>query len=479
MRGKKNGLEVDGLTRTTRPLHFEDLSGEDFERLCLWLLRREGFEDVQHWGALGADGGRDLIAARQGWHYAFQCKNERRFGPSKAEAAVSKVLKLTADERPDELVLLVATDVSAQTRRRAAQIAAPMPCTVRARSELDEQVKRHPELVAEFFGITATALSDAFVGPRGRLPHQLRVRDTSRFWKTSGIEVSMGADGLDVKVESLASLIAGGVAFDTPVTAAGGSEPSRSGTVFELFESFKSLGESKYVRSIPYLTYFNGSVRGLSVGAPVEFRGIKVGSVTDVAIEFNEETLDARIPVIIEIEPERVSTQVGDNKKEYEILDVLVQRGLRAQLQTGSLLTGQLFVELEIFPKLSQKALIMTGKYPEIPTVPSTMDELQSTVSDVMADIQKLPLDKIAQELLGTMKGANRLVNSPELHKFVTKVSTVLDEVQTLTRDVDQAVVGVADPDSPAMVNLSSSLEELSAAARSIRELADYLETPP
>lgn len=345
-------------------------------------------------------------------------------------------------------------------------------------------------------------------------PHDRRVVSTSRFWIKTGFEVSVGAEGLDLKMGSLAQLLAGGVAFETPVTAGGVKEQSKEGTIFELFESFKSLGESRYTRKIPYLVYFDGSVRGLSVGAPVEFQGIKVGSVTDIAVEIDEETLEIRVPVVFEMEPDRVTPMVRPNTEKYNVLKELVERGLKAQLQMGSLLTGQLFIELNFYPDLPKEKLILTGKYPEIPTIPATMDEVRRTVTDVLAQIRRLPLDKIAYELLETLEGANRFTNSPELIESVQTLNETikdvqqvvresgpslgqtLDEVQKLARDLDQVVLSladstdetlsaarnameIADPNSSMVVNLASMLEELAAAARSIRGLADYLERHP
>ena len=342
-----------------------------------------------------------------------------------------------------------------------------------------------------------SVLIDVFI----HAPHHLRVLDTSRFWKVSGLEISAGAEGFNVKMESLASLIAGGLRFDTPVTAGGTGKPSKSGTVFRLFESFEEIGEALYIYKTPYLLYFDGSVRGLSVGAPVELQGIKIGSVTDIAVDINPKTLDIRVPVVIEIEPERVQTReivkasIKSGEK-YRALPILVERGLRAQLQTGSLLTGQLFVDLDFHPDLPPVKVNMTGKYPEIPTVPSTMDELRRTVTDVLAEIRRLPLDKIAYELLETLEGTNRFANSPELIESVQTLNETLEDIQKLTRDVDQTVVSLAssaedtlaaarnamkigDPNSPAAVNLNNALKELSAAARSIRALAEYLERHP
>jgi paraquat-inducible protein B len=335
-------------------------------------------------------------------------------------------------------------------------------------------------------------------------PHDLLVQNTSRFWQRSGIEASVGAEGIDVKIDSLFSVIAGGVAFDTPVMAGGTGKPSKPGTVFELFESFSSIGETKYVRKIPYLMHFDGSVRGLAIGAPVELKGIKVGVVTDIAMALDPKTLNFQVPVAIEVHPDQILTpdvlealdQINE-KDSYSVGRMLVEKhGLRAQLQTGSLLTGQLFVDLDFYPNLPYMKLKTDGKYPEIPTVPSTLDEFRRTTTNLLEELRKLPLDKIAQELLATLEGTNRLTNSPDLMNAVQKLNATLKDVQKLTYNVNhtmeslatstektlsaaRAALEVADPHSPTAVNLAHTLEELAAAARSIRVLADYLEQHP
>ena len=174
----------------------------------------------------------------------------------------------------------------------------------------------------------------------------------------------------------------------------------------------------------------------------------------------------------------------------------MVKGGLRAQLLTGSLLTGQLFVGLDFHQNLPEKELIMSEKYPEIPAVPAAMDELRRTVTDVMAEIRRLPLDKIAREILETVEGGNRLVNSAETQKAVHNLNAALGNVEkftegldrqvdTLMTNLDNTLVTVQkglrqiDPNSPAAVNMNNALKELSAAARSIRVLADYLEQHP
>jgi paraquat-inducible protein B len=155
-----------------------------------------------------------------------------------------------------------------------------------------------------------------------------------------------------------------------------------------------------------------------------------------------------------------------------------------------------LFVQLDFHPDLPQQELVMSGKYPEIPAVPATMDQLRRTVTDVMAEIRRLPLDQIAKEILETVEGGNRLINSHEAQEAIRNLNAALGNVEKLTGSVDQKVGGlamnmdktlatlrealqVADPNSPAAVNLNHALEELSGAARSIRVLAEYLEQHP
>lgn len=137
------------VTSTTHELPFERLSPRDFERLCLWLLRREGYPTAQHVGAAGQDRGRDLVAKSGDSEVAFQCKREKQFGPAKAENAIRKIL--AEGPTPSEILLLVASDVSLDARKRAEEAAGDIPCVVWAGTELDERVKRHPKVIEEFF----------------------------------------------------------------------------------------------------------------------------------------------------------------------------------------------------------------------------------------------------------------------------------------------------------------------------------------
>ena len=337
-------------------------------------------------------------------------------------------------------------------------------------------------------------------------PYDQLVRNQSRFWKASGVEVSLGAQGIDVKMESLLSFLLGGIAFDTP-TPDDSSTMSRDGTQFRLYDSFADITESSYTRRDPYMMYFEGSVRGLSVGAPVEVRGLKIGKVTEIKLDIDLKTGKVRVPVTVELEldrilpPERVKQFDGifgalRGEGRRPGMEYMIKSGLRAQLKTGSLLTGQLFVDLDFHPDSPSQELVYGGPYPEIPTVPGTLEAFQKTAMDLMDDLRKLPLDRIANELLGTMQGANRLINGPEWQSTIRSLGATLNEVQMLAKTADQRMAGLAsetaktlgavrktlegfDSESPVMVDLASTLEELATAARSIHALSDYLERHP
>ncbi len=333
-------------------------------------------------------------------------------------------------------------------------------------------------------------------------PYHKLVRADSKFWNMSGFDVSVTADGFQMRTDSLASLLAGGIAFFTPGNLPGG-EPPAEGMVFPLYRSYEDTVH-QFTRSVELIMYFDGSVRGLKVGAPVEFRGIRVGQVKDVRMEYNEKTLDIRIPVLIELQPERVKTIGKPTDDTVRDVERLIQRGLRARLKTGSLLTGQMFIEMDLLPKTPLKLVGSDSGYPEIPTLPSTFDEITKTTTEIMQDLKDLPLEELISSLILTAKSVKRMTDSVEIEDTIASFNQSLDKVQSFVGQLD-GIVGQLDgkvieplavtlekgqatlteieslvsEDSPLRVDLARSLEELSGAARSMRILADYLERHP
>jgi paraquat-inducible protein B len=337
-------------------------------------------------------------------------------------------------------------------------------------------------------------------------PYDALVRDHSRFWDVSGVQISVDADGMDLRTQSLEALLQGGIAFDVPEKQEAGQRADE-GTVFALYESQEDAKAASFVRKERVIVFFDGSVRGLSVGAPVEFRGIKMGSVVDIRAEFNREKMAFHVPVLIDLEPERITATGERSPDSHVFMKKLIDRGLRAQLQTGSLLTGQLLVALDFLPDTPVNLVGTDDRYPEIPSIPTQIEQITDKVTGVLDEIAALPLAEMVEDLRQTIESANRLISSPESQQVLENLSQTLARadhlMQTLDQEVGPLVTSLretSDAARQAMVqaeaalasaesltgeksklryDLGNLMDELTGAARSIRLLADYLETHP
>ena len=275
-------------------------------------------------------------------------------------------------------------------------------------------------------------------------PHDQLVRDSSRFWNASGFDVTLGTEGVDVSVESLQSLLAGGIAFDTPTVDRPG-EPAAADTSFPLFDNYRAVTESRYTEKVFYLVYFDGSVRGLRSGAPVEFRGMRVGSVTDVSLEIDPKLETVRIPVTIAIEPERVTVLGGAlGPEQNAMMSSLVAGGLRAQLKSGNLLTGELLVDLDFYPGSPPAKLGESATYPVIPSVPTQLEVLTASVTGILSKLSALPLPELVADLRTTVQGVNSLVASPDTKDTVTALREVGDPPAGVARHARRAARAAA-----------------------------------
>lgn len=311
-------------------------------------------------------------------------------------------------------------------------------------------------------------------------PHDQAVRQNTRFWNASGLDVTLDASGIKVNTESFVTVMIGGIAFDTPTNLEPGA-PAREGDTFPLYKSRDKIFEKTYVTKKTWVLNFIGSVRGLAVGAPVEFRGIQIGEVTDVKLEFDWEKLAFRIPVLVEVEPERITFVGKQTMAKNRGMAFLVEKGLRAQLKTGSLLTGQLFVDMDMHPEAPPAKIILEGKYPELPTIPTPMEEITKSVTRIVEKFDKLPLEQIGKDLRVTMAHLSK--TSEDLQKMVKNLdesvvpaaSASLDQTQKTLIKVDRLL----NAESPTGYELKRALGELAEAARNISILADYLERHP
>lgn len=332
-------------------------------------------------------------------------------------------------------------------------------------------------------------------------PYAQLVRGNTRFWNVSGMDISMTADGLNVRTESMAALIYGGIAFDTPDSLERGGDDVES-LIYTLYDDYDTIQKYAYTRKINFVMYFEGSVRGLSIGAPVEFKGIRVGSVLDISLEFDREATSFRIPVLVEIEPERIMLTDDDGATPYATIQTLVDKGLRARLQTGSLITGQLYVELGMFPDTPARLVAAADSAaPELPTIPAGLGAITDSIEAFVAKLNRVQVDKIGEQLLGSLEGANKLLNAPEIHTAVSELDNAMEALKSILTKADKADIRatitaarnalqkvdqtltltnrILQPNSPLQYNLIEMISELEETARSIRTLVESLERQP
>jgi len=331
-------------------------------------------------------------------------------------------------------------------------------------------------------------------------PFDRLLRSSTRFWHASGVALAIGADGLRMQTESLQALLFGGIAFDTPDAHDGASE-STEGLVFTLYDDRRSIQEHAYTSKARFVLNFDESVRGLAVGAPVEFKGIKIGTVTGIRLEYDQKSAAFRIPVVIEVEPERIVERGGGMRSAPQVtFQALVKRGLRARLQTGNLLTGQMFVELDMHPKTPVRLARTGGPYPELPTIPASIGQMTSSIESILAKLDRIDLVGIGGDLKGALSGVNTLVSTPELQLSITNLSASLASLRGILRKVDERAEPIAAnlekalasaretlalmdrvlaPDSPLHDHAARLADELGEAARSIRALVDMLQRDP
>ncbi len=341
-----------------------------------------------------------------------------------------------------------------------------------------------------------------------RAPYHQFVRNGTQFWIDSGISLEAGAQGFNLRTGPFVSLLSGGISFKVPDNLER-SEMSQPGSVFRLYDSLTHTTQLSYTRTLAYTLHFEGSIRGLKVGAPVELRGIPVGKVARIDLEIDEKTNDVRIPVSVVLEPERLGqSSTSDEATDRQFIDHLIRDGLRAQLQTGSLITGQLFVALDFYPT---ESLVMredaAGKM-ELPTIPPTLDQFADTAKALMDKLSNMPLDQISGELVSALKGVKDATDaatttldtaSQTLSSVDQRLSTTLRSANKALSTVDSAFTQFNDtmtsadgtmksasnafstfePGSTLQYELQKALIELSDAARSMRELANYLQRNP
>lgn len=327
-----------------------------------------------------------------------------------------------------------------------------------------------------------------------RSPFDKYVRQGSRFWNASGLTVQVGGDGVRIEVASLQAVLSGGVAFDTPL-ASRGRPPPEPGTEFVLYKTQADADASGYTASLPFVAYFESSVRGLAAGAPVEFYGIQVGTVRSVALDLNEAEGTARVRVRLEVQPERIMApdQVARENSD-EVTHRLLRRGMRAQLITTNYLTGQLAVAVDIPQGAGESPAFeirREGDAIVLPTQSGGLDNILAAVSGIAGKLDQIPLAEIGTNLnatlrqaTGTLGGVDALVRSTEagLTPALRRLPEIAANLQETVVRANRAIGSIDSSygrNSAFSRELERAMSQVGDTARSIRLLADFLDRHP
>ncbi len=318
-------------------------------------------------------------------------------------------------------------------------------------------------------------------------PNDRLVTGNVRFWKDSGIAVDLTSAGMRVEMGSLSTLFGGGVSFDVPEGMDQG-QPVAQKTAFRLYDDQKSIQDSLYTDHIDYLMFFKDSVRGLQPGAPVEFRGIRLGTVGKVPFfaPGMRQVLDDdyRIPVLIRIEPERLINQVGDTPDIAQHIDGLMKRGLRGSLKTGNLVTGALYVDMDFFPKEPPvKAIREFGGYKIIPTVSSGLAQIQQRLMETLDKINSLPLNPMIQQATNTLSESQATMRRLQatldnLNKLTASQSMqqLPQDMQKTLRELNRSMQGF-QPGSAAYNKMVADMQRLDQVLRELQPVLKTLNT--
>jgi paraquat-inducible protein B len=317
-------------------------------------------------------------------------------------------------------------------------------------------------------------------------PFDVYVTDQTRFWQASGIDMSVNADGVKLRTESLASILEGGVAFGTLPGAP--SARVAADASFTLFNDQERAMRPAETEVRPFVMYFGGTLRGLSPGAPVDLQGITVGEVKSVDVEYDQRLGLLAFPVVVDLYPQRLrgrtqrAARAGDGAIDTRaLIDSLVAHGLRAELKTGNLLTGQKFVSLDMHHDVPNEKVGWTQQPAIFPTIAGSLEDIQDSVGVIAKKLSKVPFDQLSARLMSAMNSLDQTLKSADqlLHNVDTnlapQVQTTLAEAQAALKNAKELL----GRDAPLENDLGSTLLQVSRAAKSISALVDYLERHP
>lgn len=324
-----------------------------------------------------------------------------------------------------------------------------------------------------------------------RAPYDQYVTTNTRFWSASGIDVSVGATGIEVQTESLVSILIGGIAFQARPDA----EVAPAADANQVFHIFRTRAEAMRrpdLDTVHLVFVFKESVRGLSVGAPVEFRGITVGEVVRIGLEFDPRTFTMAQPVEVQFYPGRMRAQSGAAETMLPLpqteegwakrVQLFVEHGMRGQLRSGNLLTGQKYIAIDLFAG-APKVKVSFSKQPfEIPIEPGALEDIEAAVASILKKLEKVQYEQIGADVRKAMASLEETLKSTD--RLVRRIDTDLVEETHSTLKAARVAIERADrsilaPDAAMQEDVRETLREIARAADALRALANLLESQP
>ncbi|MBK1834311.1 intermembrane transport protein PqiB [Roseibacillus ishigakijimensis] len=328
------------------------------------------------------------------------------------------------------------------------------------------------------------------------------------FWGSSGLSVSVGAEGVDVQLPSLDALLKGQVSFGLINDEISLGREVVDGFVYRLYADKKSAEAASFESDGEFLLFFDQSIRGLTEGSPVEFRGLKVGRVSEISYNLVENAMDSQTPVLIEL-----NKRLLEKHFPPELMDEggagiaqALQRGLRASLKSSSLITGQLYVDMDYYPDEGEAFLANRGGYLVLPTVKTGLGQLEERVTAVIEKVNALPLDSLVRQLEATTLAAQNTLHTMndklestgpllaesqatmrEMKESLTALKAILesDSTQAIPDDVRQTLAQInsslkpLSADGAVYGDLRRTMDELRSATRSIERLTETISDKP
>ncbi len=317
-------------------------------------------------------------------------------------------------------------------------------------------------------------------------PYDRFVKSDTQFWSASGIDLSFDANGLKLDTQSVVTLLAGGVAFQSLASpdAEVDTKPVQDGANFSLYPNQASALAPRDAVVMPIRMRFFESVRGLAVDGPIDFKGTALGRITRVDLGFDSQRKRFYSEVSADLYPRRMGRAyaeiVADDEEveenQPELLFVhMVEHGLRGQLRAGNLITGQLYVALDFPPKPSKSEFDSKERPLRIPTETASLDQIQTRITDIVSKVDQIPFDEIGKRLNSALGNADALMK-----KLDGEVAPAATETLKQARDTLESARGsLTSADAPIQQDMRRTLIEVERTVRSLRDLSDYLQRHP